>query len=324
MQIGDVGLAPSWVLWLVAVFIAWPVLGWVLVRTPYAWLRKLVAAIIFVVGLGAAWIIPPDLPALRFMVLIPFFAAIGKTLEFVSGKLRDPWIYDSPSRTLVWLMVLQRPVWPDTPQLHAEAKRQIVPVGLRAVGKALATLALMWLNSEVPLHENLWLSTLWMCFLMYFFFSGVVDLLGMPWRFFGLGLEEVFNAPPLARNPREFWSRRWNLWFSRAANLMIFQPLGGARRPILSVGAVFVFSALLHEYMTWVSLGIPDGRMTAFFLIHGVATLVTASVGRSLGRKTLMPHPLAVGLHIVWFVFTAPLFFGPIEEAFALSQWRLY
>jgi len=103
---------------------------------------------------------------------------------------------------------------------------------------------------------------------------------------------------------------------------MIFVPLGGAQHPVRASAAVFIFSAVLHEYMVWVALGAPDGRMTAFFLLHGVATFVTTIIGKRLGRKTLMPRWAAVALHIAWFAATGPLFFGPMEDIFAVSAWR--
>lgn len=315
---------PVWALVLIAFFVAWPILGWILVRQRRIWVRNTVAVVIMSIGVLGAWVVPADLPWLRFIVLIPFFGAMGKAIEFLSGKLRDPWMLESRGRTIAWLMVIQRIQWPDTPELRSEAQQSCKPVAGRVVGKLLGFLLLLALNSEVSLHHNLWLSCLWMSFVLYFMFSGGLDLFSLPFRMMGLGISEVFNAPPLARNPREFWSRRWNLWFSQITNLLIFQPLGGARRPLPGVSAVFIFSALLHEYMVWVALGAPDGRMTAFFSMHGAATIVSTTLGKRLGRKTLMARPVATLLHFAWFTATAPLFFGPIEEAFNLSVWRLY
>lgn len=287
-------------------------------------MRNLLAACAVVIGLGSAWLVPEDLPWLRFMVLIPCFVAIGKTWEFCSGKLRDPQMLDSWGRRLLWLLLPPAVSWPDGPDARADARRIGFRVAGRMAAKLVAFVALLGLNSAVPLHHNLWLSTLWMMFVMYFFFSSIVDMFSLPFRLSGLHLAEMFDAPPLARNPREFWSRRWNLWFTQMTNLLIFQPLGGARRPLLGVSAVFVFSALLHEYMTWVALTRPDGRMTAFFLIHGVATIATTVLGKRLGRKTLMPRWMAIPVHIAWFTLTAPLFFGPIQEAFSMSAWKLW
>ena len=63
-------------------------------------------------------------------------------------------------------------------------------------------------------------------------------------------------------------------------------------------------------------------RMFPFILAarHALIRLL----GKRLGRRTLMPRWLAVLLHIAWMTLTAPLFFGPIEEAFALSTWRMW
>jgi len=309
---------------LIGGFVAWPILGFVLLRLERPWPRNLLGIVNLGIGLSLAWVVPEDLPWLRFLVLIPCFAAIGKTWEFCSGKLRNQEMLASSGRRVLWLVVMQNVTWPEGPEATSAARRVGVQVAGRALAKAGVVLALLALNSAISLHHNLWLSTLWMSFFLYFFFSVIIDATSVPFRLAGLQLSEVFNAPPLARNPREFWSRRWNLWFSEVSNLLIFQPLGGVRRPLLGVSAVFVFSALLHEYMVWVALTRPDGRMTAFFLIHGVATIATTMLGKRLGRKTLMPRWVAIPLHIAWFTLTAPLFFGPVEEAFTLSAWQLW
>ncbi len=315
---------PVWVVLLVTAFVAWLVLGSVLLRLGAGWVRNALGLCIITIGLSMAWLIPEDLPWLRFLMLIPGFAVCGKTLEVCSGKLRDPEILDSAAQSFMWLVVLPRAKWSEDPQVRRDARRDGIGVFGRAVAKALAFAGMIALNSAFDLHGQQWLSSLWMMFGLYFMFSAVVDLMTVPFRVVGMTVYEVFNAPPLARSPRDFWSRRWNLWFTQMSNMLIFQPLGGAQRPLLGVSAVFVFSAVLHEYMTWVALTRPDGRMLAFFLIHGLATILTTLLGKRLGRRTLMPRWLAVLLHIAWMTVTAPLFFGPIEDAFALSTWRMW
>ena len=102
----------------------------------------------------------------------------------------------------------------------------------------------------------------------------------------------------------------------------MFQPLGGARRPIIAGLAVFGFSAVMHEYMVFVSLERFDGRMLGFFALHGMVTMLYTMVAK-LGRTTAVPQPIAVAIHFVWFIATAPLFFGPVDEIFGLTEWSL-
>ena len=77
----------------------------------------------------------------------------------------------------------------------------------------------------------------------------------------------------------------------------------------------------MHEYMVLVSLGRFDGRMIAFFLLHGVATILFTAFSNGFGRNISLPRPVAVSIHFVWFIATAPLFFGPIDDIFTLREW---
>jgi hypothetical protein len=83
---------------------------------------------------------------------------------------------------------------------------------------------------------------------------------------------------------------------------------------------VFLSSAVVHEYLVLAALGRTSGHMFAFFMLHGAATLLTGS------RRTPWPVPrgVAVLLHSLWLVLTAPLFFAPLEEIFAVRYWRLW
>ena len=161
-------------------------------------------------------------------------------------------------------------------------------------------------------------------FFLYTFFSCLTDLVHTPFLLLGIDTAPVFNAPFLSRNLRDFWGRRWNLFFTRMCNRLIFQKLFGPERPVLGAAAVFGFSAILHEYMVWVSTESFDGRMLLFFTIHGLVTIGSTMFAKWIGRKTLMPRIPAITLHFVFFTITAPLFFGPVNEIFRMHTWVLW
>ncbi len=315
---------PDWVLIFVALIGLWPVLGWIAVRYLSGVLRSLVLLVSLAISLGACFLVPPELPWLRFVLLVPSFVVAGKAIELMCNKVKHPEVLETWWHFVIWALLLPNCHRPEEALERQALRRAVGPVLVRGLVKLMAVAGMMALNGAVSLHENLWVSTLWMMFLTYFVFSGGADLLSLPTRLAGIEVPPFFNAPPLARNPREFWSRRWNLWFTDISNRLIFQPLGGSKRPVLAVSLVFLFSGVLHEYMTWVCLGAPDGRMTAFFLIHGAATLLTVKGAQVLKRKTFMPRALAIPLHITWFTLTAPLFFGPVNEAFTFHLWKLW
>ncbi len=315
---------PLWILALCASAMTCPILMWLLARQSHRGGRAVLSAILFFLGLATPWVIPSDLPWFRFFMTVPGFAVIGKNMEILHKQIDLPTLMASKGRFAAWTQLFPGGTWPDSPTAKQANQLTYIPTLREASGKLAAALALLALNSTVSLHDNLWLSCFWMCFVLYFLFSGLVDLLSLPFRIAGVDVHPVFNAPPLARSPRDFWSRRWNLWFTRTSNWLIFQPLGGSQHPLRSVSAVFIFSAVLHEYMVAMSILRFDGRMTAFFLLHGIATLATVGISKRLGRDTWMPRTPAVMLHIAWFALTAPLFFGPIDDLFHMTQWLLW
>lgn len=88
-------------------------------------------------------------------------------------------------------------------------------------------------------------------------------------RCFGVVGSENFNAPLLARSPRDFW-RRWNITLSSWLRDYAYIPLGGNRRHAgLNVVLVFVYCGLLHA-LQW--------RCLAWGLYTGVTLALYAWV----------------------------------------------
>ena len=224
-------------------------------------------------------------------------------------------------RYLLWASILPNTTWYGDKEQKRRHQRAAIGGLMRGVGALVAVVGLLALHDAVPLQYSPWSDAFWMMWLFYFFTVACLTLLALPLQLLGIAVAPVLRVPPLARSPRDFWGRRWNLWFTRLAHIHVFTPLGGAKRPMRASAAVFLISALSHEAMTWVSLGQIDGRMFLFFTMHGVATMATGALGTSLGRRELMPRALAVPLHLTWLAATAPLFFGPINDIFQLTAW---
>jgi hypothetical protein len=123
----------------------------------------------------------------------------------------------------------------------------------------------------------------------------------------------------MARSPREFWGRRWNTIFRNMAHRLIFLPLL-PRSPLLAASLVFIWSALVHEYVVVASLHTTHGEMTLFFLIHGAATILNT---RLSGRLSL-PKSVAIALHALWMFVTSPLFFSPMRQIVRVDLIRLW
>jgi hypothetical protein len=95
------------------------------------------------------------------------------------------------------------------------------------------------------------------------------------WRLAGAPAAWFMTRKVLAaHSPAEFW-RRWNQPMSRWLLENVYKPLGGRRNPRLAVLGTFAVSGILHEYLFAVILEGLTGFMLAFFLLHGLATVVT-------------------------------------------------
>jgi Membrane bound O-acyl transferase family len=279
----------------------------------FGWL--LLVAIAGLPWLAGTW------PALRF------FVGLGAVLT--SARLAETLLGHAPARAtrslwsyFAFYFSVAEWVYSTTQEEARSARRAALGRFGRGLLKVGALLGCFALSTALPGLHSWWpLHALWCLYAAYLAFSGGTDLYTAAWMVLtGDSATEVFRAPPLATSPRDFWSRRWNAMFRNTAHRIVFTPLGGATRPLLSVSAVFLASALVHEYLMFAALGYSEGHMLAFFTLHGAATLITGA------RRTPWPVPrgLDVLLHSTWLVLTAPLFFAPMEQVFPVSGWRLW
>jgi len=116
----------------------------------------------------------------------------------------------------------------------------------------------------------------------------------------------------LACSPADFW-RRWNRPMYRWLLENVYKPLGGRRRPSLATLATFALSGLLHEYLFAVTFRRVAGYVTAFFLLHGVAAVLTRRF-KPTGRLILP----AVLLTFAFNTASTVLLFIPINDRLPL------
>ena len=80
----------------------------------------------------------------------------------------------------------------------------------------------------------------------------------------------------------------------------------------------FAVSALMHEYVFGVALGV-QGYQTAFFLLQSVAVMVELRWrSRRAGRR--LPRFAAWALHSAWLCVTTTLFFARMEHILAFDS----
>lgn len=303
-----------------------PLYDWTVLRgRPAGWGRFLAILPSAAVAAALPFVIPPEERFARFVVSLVALVIVAKVVELARGRVHDPAMTRSFWRYLFWRGFAADSRWPVDAEAAARARRE----GGRRLGRFLTKVAgigaLLAIATAAPRLLEPWPALmLWNLFFGWFLMSGVADSVSGLGMLSGIHLAEMFKAPPLARSPLDFWSHRWNLIFKTWAYRNVFLPAGGLRRPLRGMLWVFAMSAIVHEYIVFASVGRTEGHMTAFFALHGAATILTAAVARKRRNRPLLPRAVAVPLHLGWFTLTAPFFFTPVFEIVTFHGVRLW
>jgi hypothetical protein len=152
---------------------------------------------------------------------------------------------------------------------------------------------------------NLWCRSTCLMLLFALFASSITATLnGATMLSSGVRVSRAMKHPFRASSLADFWSRRWNLTFRDYFHRNLFLPL--REYGLSATGAafaVFVASALVHEYIVLAVLGWSNGTMTAFFMSQPLLIMT--------GKKLFGKNP---NLQALWtwvsLVVTSPLFFS--------------
>jgi D-alanyl-lipoteichoic acid acyltransferase DltB (MBOAT superfamily) len=112
----------------------------------------------------------------------------------------------------------------------------------------------------------------------------------------------------LASTPADFW-RRYNRPVQQFFHEHVFLPTGGRRSPARATLLVFVISAVVHEYVFGIILGRVQGFQAAFFLIQGLAVIVTLRA-RPTGGMKWIGRAATLAFNLV----TSVLFFASLNQ----------
>lgn len=134
-------------------------------------------------------------------------------------------------------------------------------------------------------------------------FSGYTDMaLGIA-RTLGVRLSENFDAPYLARGPRDFW-RRWHITLSTWLRDYVYIPLGGDRRGPVRTQINLLLTMLLG--------GLWHGAAWTFVIwgaFHGLWLAIDRALTRVLGKAAdgaWRIAPTFVLVCVGWLLFRAP------------------
>jgi alginate O-acetyltransferase complex protein AlgI len=106
-------------------------------------------------------------------------------------------------------------------------------------------------------------------------------------RWLGFKVERLWNCPGAATSVADFWGQRWNLVMSGLGREAIFMPLARRAGGTVALAAVFVYSGLVHEAVSFGARG-GYGGPTAYFLIQGAGIWLE---GRRWARRLTRARP---------------------------------
>jgi hypothetical protein len=236
------------------------------------------------------WLPPIAVPAAVFVLrstLAPWaFMWILAIAIFAGAKWITWWPHRrTGDRLRRWGYLL---AWPGLDADEFLSDRCVAPRGsdwLLALMKSSFGALLVWavagaVHSKYPVTAG-WIGMVGLTFLVHF---GAFHLLALAWQSAGIAARPLMYNPVLARSLSDFWSRRWNVAFHRAAHDLMFQPL---RRRCGIPGATiatFCASGLVHDLVISVPARAGYGLPTAYFLLQGLGVVFEHSkLGRHLG-----------------------------------------
>ncbi|KAJ3346098.1 hypothetical protein HDU91_007136 [Kappamyces sp. JEL0680] len=135
------------------------------------------------------------------------------------------------------------------------------------------------------------------------------------------------NQPYLSRSVSDFWACRWNLIAQQAFARYIFLPVlamaGTKRASVVAKAAAalvtFLVSSVIHEWTLKALLANPSSlEQTAFFMVHGIITVLEHVVWTALKAATgidaakAVPLPVQIIYSQSVLALTAPLFLNPM------------
>jgi hypothetical protein len=174
-------------------------------------------------------------------------------------------------------------------------------------GKNLSTMSLL----------EYYLATLVLTLSLYFLLSTLVGTIGLFWEIgFGMKSRPIFIAPHLATSPRDFWSRRWNMFFRDFFHKLLFKDaksFSKQRLFITSLG-IFVVSGALHEYICWCVTGKVTGHNFMFFTLHGIITILQTIFQKIFPASYRVPSYVCIPLTFLVTTSLNSLFFIPFIE----------
>jgi hypothetical protein len=236
-------------------------------RRTVAFFGLLIAAIL------SPLIVPAGVPLLRFISAVCAVTAGVKLYDHYRGAgagfRPGAWLYTSCLFN-PFALVLRQVAREKQPSRNADAVSAAIAlsIGSSAAVLIVAVFCVDWRHHSFI--EEHCAKAISLFLMIQFLPNGVAAVFRL------IGIPSTNFAGPffLARTPAEFW-RFYNRPVNQFFNEYVFRPAGGLAHPIRATLLVFVISGIVHEYVFDLPAGRVLGSQMCFFLIQGLAVVVT-------------------------------------------------
>jgi hypothetical protein len=147
---------------------------------------------------------------------------------------------------------------------------------------------LLWLVPRLlpvgtPWAIRFWIALVGLCFLR---LIALLDFYALVFRAMGFAVEKLWDCPVAARSLGDFWGRRWNRIVPGCLREVIFLPVARRAGAKVALLAVFLYSGLYHELLSFIANS-GYGRPFLYFMVQclGVAIENTRRMRRMLGGR---------------------------------------
>ncbi|RIA93897.1 hypothetical protein C1645_735159 [Glomus cerebriforme] len=161
---------------------------------------------------------------------------------------------------------------------------------------------------------------------------------------YSFNTKHCFNNPWISKNPREFWSVRWQNMFAEPFKELGYLPLKNLCINIgitskkfcdaMGVLGAFLISSLLHEYLVIGLFNVITGEHLCFFMFHGLLLIIWEGIF-GVERKDIMKESESekegydfrnnVGVLLKWllmlsiYILVLPAFIEPLTRR--IDRW---
>jgi Membrane bound O-acyl transferase family len=271
--------------------------------------RFVLAWAVMIVGLVGFWCCRPFLGTRVFNY--GQLAVLGMTWKVASLLClpRQAWARFTPLRFLaycVWIGVQPRQFLVG----QRTAVRAPIPTLSGVVRNIITGAVLLWLVPRMLPQGTPWAIRFWIALVGFSFLFLVArfDFWSLMFRAMGFAVEKLWDCPIAATSLGDFWGRRWNRIVPGFLREVVFLPVAHRAGAKVALVAVFLYSGIYHEGVSFMARS-GYGGPTLYFLLQCLGVAIENS--RPVRRLFRGRHWIARAWTFAVIVLPVGLFLHP-------------